>query len=84
MSLEDQPRSPLQLSLTSIQERAFSEVFLRASGVHILLADNLDIWQQNQQCRASFYSTKSVALGHGTSWLHPDVSNTLNYEPLSE
>ena len=73
MSLEDQPRSPLQFSPTSIQEWAFSEVFLRASSVRTLLADNLDIWQQNQQCRASFYSTKSVALGHGTSWLHQDV-----------
>ena len=73
MSLEDQPRSPLQFSPTSMQEWAFSEVSLQASGVHTLLADNLDIWQQNQQCRASFYSTKSVALGHGTSWLHQDV-----------
>ena len=73
MSLEDQPRSPLQFSPTSIQEWAFSKVFLRASGVHTLLADNLDIWQQNQQCRASFYSTKSVALGNGTSWLHQGV-----------
>ena len=84
MSLEDQPRNSLQSFPTSIQEWAFSEVFLPASGVHTLLADNLDIWQQNQQCRASFYSTKSVALGHGTSWLHLDVSNTLNYESLSE
>ena len=73
MSLEDQPRSPLQFSPTSIKEWAFSEVFLWASGVHTLVADNLDIWQQNKQCRASFYSTKSVALGHGTSWLHQDV-----------
>ena len=73
LSLEDQPRSPLQFSPTSIQEWAFSEVVLKASGVHTLLADNLDIWQQNQQCRASFYTTKSVALGHGTSWLHQDV-----------
>ena len=73
MSLEDQPRSPLQFSPTFIQEWAFSEVFLRASGGHTLLADNLDIWQQNQQCRASFYFTKSVALGHDTSWLHQDV-----------
>ena len=73
MSLEDKPRSPLQFFPTSIKEWVFSEVFLRASCVHTLLADNLDIWQQNQQCRASFYSTKSVALGHGTSWLHQDV-----------
>ena len=73
MSLEDEPRSPLQFSPTSIQEWAFSEVFLRASGVHTLLADNLDIWQQNPQCRTSSYSTKSVTLGHGTSWLHQDV-----------
>ena len=73
MSLEDQPRNPLQFSPTSIQEWAFSEVFIRASGVHTLLVDNLEIWQQNQQCRTSFYSTKSVALGHDTSWLHQDV-----------
>ena len=73
MSFEDQQRIPLQFSPTSIPEWAFSEVFLRASGVHTLLADNLDIWQQNPQCRASFYFTKSVALGHGKSWLHQDV-----------
>ena len=73
MYLEDQPENPSQFFLNSIQELAFSEVFLRASSVRTLLADNLDIWQQNQQCRASFYSTKSVALGHGTSWLHQDV-----------
>ena len=73
MSLKDQLQNLLQFFPTFIQEWAFSEVFLWASGVHTLLADNLDIWQQNQQCRASFYSTKSVALGHGTSWLHQDV-----------
>ena len=46
LSLEDQPRSPLQSFPTSILEWEFSEVFLRASGVHTLLADNLVIWQQ--------------------------------------
>ena len=71
MSLEDQPHNPLQFFPISILEWAFSEVFLRASGVHPLLADNLDIWQQNQQCRASFYSTKSVALNHGNILVAP-------------
>ena len=73
MSLEVQPRSPLQFSPTSIQEWAFSEVFLWASGVHILLADKSSIGPQNQQCHASSYSTKNVALGHDASWLHQDV-----------
>ena len=73
MSLEDQPQNPLKFFLTSIQEWAFSEVFLRASGVHTLPADNSGIEQQNQQCHTSSYSTKNVALGHDTSWLHQDV-----------
>ena len=72
LSLEDQPRSPLQFSPTSIEEWAFSEVSLQVSGVHTLPADNLGIEQQNQQCPASFYSTKNVALGRDTSWLHRD------------
>ena len=73
MSLEDQLRNPLQVFPTSIQEWAFSEVFPQASGVHTLLTDNSGIEQQNQQCRASSYSTKNVALGNDTSWLHQDV-----------
>ena len=73
MCLEGQPRSPLEFSATSIQEWAFSEVSLQASSVHTLPADNSGIEQQNQQCRASSYSTRNVVLGHGTSWLHQDV-----------
>ena len=73
MSLEDQPQNPLEFFPIFIQEWEFSEVFLRASGVHTLPADNSGIGQQNQQCHASFYSTKNVALGHDTSWLHQDV-----------
>ena len=73
MSLGDQPQNPLQLFLTSIKEWTFSEVSLQASNIHTLPTDNSNIRKQNQQCRASFYSTKTVALGHGTSWLHQDV-----------
>ena len=73
MSLEDQPRNPLQFFPTSIQEWVFTKVYLRASGVHTLAADNSGIGQENQQCHASFYSTKNVALDHDTSWLHQDV-----------
>ena len=73
MSLGDQPQNPLQFFLISIQEWTFSEVFHRASGVHTLPAHNSGIGQQNQQCHTSFYSTKNVALGHDTSWLHQDV-----------
>ena len=73
MSLEDQQQNPLQFFPISIQEWAFSKVFLRASGVHTLPADNSGIGQQNQQCHASSYSTRNVALGHDTSWLHLDV-----------
>ena len=73
MSLEDQLRNPLQFFTTSIQEWAFYEVYIQASNVHTLPADNLGIGQQNQQCPASFYSTNNVALDHDTSWLHQDV-----------
>ena len=73
MSLEDQLRNQLQFFPTSIKEWPFSEVSLHASGVHTLPADNSGIGQQNQQCHASFDSTKNVALDHGTSWLHQDV-----------
>ena len=73
MSLEDQPQNPSQFFPIPIQEWAFSEVFLRASGVHTLPADNSGIGKQNQQCHASFFSTKNVALGHDTSWLNQDV-----------
>ena len=73
MSLEDQLRNPLQFFTTSIKEWTFSEVSLRASGVHILPADNSGIGQQNQQFHASFCSIKNVALDHDTSWLHQDV-----------
>ena len=73
MSLDDQLQNPLQFFPTFIQEWAFSEVYLQSSGVHTLPVDNSGIGQQNQQCHASSYSTRNVALGHDTSWLHQDV-----------
>ena len=73
MSLEDQPQNPLQFFPISIQEWEFSEVFFRVSGVHILPTDNSGNGQKSQQFHASFYSTKNVALGNDTSWLHQDV-----------
>ena len=73
MSLDDQPQNPLKLFPISIQEWAFSEVFFRDSGVHIFPTNNSGIGQQSQQFHASFYSTKNVALGNDTSWLHQDV-----------
>ena len=73
MSLEDQQQNPLQFFPISILEWEFSEVFFQDSGVHIFPTDNSGIGQQSQQFHASFYSTKNVALGHDTSWLHQDV-----------